>query len=316
MLRYIAKRLAVGAGLVLLVLTLIFAALHLVPGDPALILLSQGDGASASPEAVAQLREQLGLDQSILQQYWDFLSGVLTGDLGQSFRTGQEVSEAVASRLPRTLELVGVATLISVAVGVPWGAAAARRGGRLDSVTSVLTSIGIALPVFVFGAVLILLFSLRFSLLPAGGYAAFTQDPVRHLELLVLPAVALAVGFTSTIARMTRSAVLEMLHQDWVRTARSRGLSRRRVFRRHVLRNSLTPVVTVVGVGVGTLLGSTVLVERVFNYPGLSSLLVESVTARDYPVVQGIVITIAVLFIAINIVVDIVYGVLDPRVRR
>ncbi|MDT9593022.1 ABC transporter permease [Nocardioides zeae] len=313
---YVLRRIGVGVGLVLLVLTLIFLALHLVPGDPAMLLLSQGDGASATPEAVARVRAQLGLDEPLLTQYWQFLSGALTGDLGQSFRNGQEVSTAIGERLPRTLELVGLATLIAVVVGVPWGALAARKGGWFDSVTSVLTSIGVALPVFVFGSVLILVFSLRLGLLPAGGYAEWGVDPNRHTQILVLPAVALAVGFASTVARMTRSAVLEMLHQDWVRTARSLGLSRRAVFRRYVLRNSLTPVVTTVGIGVGTLLGSTVLVERVFNYPGLSSLLVESVTARDYPVVQGVVITIAVLFVSINILVDVLYGVLDPRVRR
>lgn len=316
MLGYILRRAAVGIGLVYLVLTLIFLALHLVPGDPALLLLSQGDGASATPEAVERVREQLGLNQPLLVQYWDFLSGVVTGDLGQSFRTSQDVAAAIGERLPRTLELVGLATLIAVVLGIPWGAWAARRGGLVDSATTTLTSIGVALPVFVFGSVLILFFSLKLAWLPAGGFASMGEDPGRHLQLLVLPAIALAVGFTSVIARMTRSAVQEMLHADWVRTARSLGLSRRRVFRRHVLRNSLNPVVTVIGLGVGTLLGSTVLVERVFNYPGLSSLLVDAVTARDYPVVQGVVITIAVLFIAINIVVDVIYGVLDPRVRR
>ncbi|WP_028474898.1 ABC transporter permease [Nocardioides alkalitolerans] len=316
MFSYVLRRIGVGLGLVLLVLTLIFLALHLVPGDPAMLLLSQGDGASATPEAVARVRTQLGLDQPLLTQYWHFLSGALTGDLGESFRNRQPVSEAIGERLPRTLELVGLATLVAVVVGVPWGALAARAGGWFDSVTSVLTSIGIALPVFVFGSILILVFSLKLGALPAGGFAEWGEDPNRHAQILVLPAIALAVGFASTIARMTRSAVLEMLHQDWVRTARSMGLSRRAVFRRYVLRNSLNPVVTTVGIGVGTLLGSTVLVERVFNYPGLSSLLVEAVTARDYPVVQGIVITIAVLFVSINIIVDVLYGVLDPRVRR
>lgn len=314
--KYIVQRTIVGVALLLLVLTLIFAALHLVPGDPALLLLSQGDGASATPAAVAKVREQLGLNDPILVQYWNFLSGVFTGDLGSSFRTNQPVATSISERLPRTLELVLLATLISVVVGIPWGAWAAKRGGVVDSVTTVLTSIGVALPVFVFGSMLILVFAIRQAILPAGGFAAFADDPGRHLQLLVLPAVALAVGFTSVTARMTRSAVQEMLHQDWVRTATSLGLSPARVFRRYVLRNSLTPVATVVGIGIGTLLGSTVLVERVFNYPGLSSLLVESVTSRDYPVVQGIVITVAALFIAINLAVDILYGVLDPRVRR
>lgn len=316
MLAFIAKRLAMGAGLVLLVLTLIFSALHFVPGDPAVLLLSSGDGGAPSPEAVDRVREQLGLNQPLLQQYFQFLAGVVTGDLGESFRTSQPVLDAIGARLPRTLQLVGFATLLSIVFGIVLGAVAARRGGWIDTLVTALSSIGVALPVFVFGAVLILIFSINLGWFPAGGYVDFGKDPVAALQSLVLPAVSLAVGFSAQIARMTRSAVLEVQGQDWVRTAKSIGLAPFEVFRKHVLRNSLTPVVTVVGIGFGTLLGSTVLVERVFNYPGLSSLLVDGVTNRDYPVVQGIVIVIALMFISINIVVDLIYGVLDPRVRR
>lgn len=316
MLFFILKRLAMGVGLVLLVLTLIFSALQLVPGDPAVLLLSTGDGGAPSPEAVEKLREQLGLNQPLLTQYLSFLSGVFTGDLGESFRTSQPVLEAIGARLPRTLMLVVFATVLSIVVGVAMGAIAARRGGWVDTLVTALSSIGVALPVFVFGAVLILLFSITLKWFPAGGYVDPSKDLLGSLASLTLPAIALAVGFAAQIARMTRSAVLEVQTQDWVRTAKSIGLAPFTVFRRHVLRNSLTPVVTVVGIGFGTLLGSTVLVERVFNYPGLSSLLVDGVTTRDYPVVQGVVIVIALLFIAINIVVDIIYGILDPRVRR
>lgn len=316
MLLFIAKRIAMGLGLVLLVLTLIFSALHFVPGDPAVLLLSTGDGGAPSPEAVARLREQLGLNQPLLVQFGHFLAGVATGDLGLSFRTQTPVLEAISSRLPRTLQLVGFATILSIVVGVPLGAIAARRGGWVDTTVTALSSIGVALPVFVFGAVLILLFSIKLGWFPAGGYIAFDKDPIAAMKSLILPAVALAVGFSAQIARMTRSSVLEVQGQDWVRTARSIGLAPMKVFRKHVLRNSLTPVVTVIGIGFGTLLGSTVLVERVFNYPGLSSLLVDGVANRDYPVVQGIVIVIALMFISINIIVDVIYGVLDPRVRR
>jgi peptide/nickel transport system permease protein len=313
---FILKRVAMGVGLVLLVLTLIFSALQLVPGDPAVLLLSTGDGGAPSPEAVEKLREQLGLNQPLLTQYFSFLSGVFTGDLGESFRTSQPVLEAIGARLPRTLMLVVFATVLSIVIGVAMGAIAARRGGWVDTLVTALSSIGVALPVFVFGAVLILLFSITLKWFPAGGYVDPSKDLLGSLASLTLPAIALAVGFAAQIARMTRSAVLEVQTQDWVRTAKSIGLAPLTVFRRHVLRNSLTPVVTVVGIGFGTLLGSTVLVERVFNYPGLSSLLVDGVTTRDYPVVQGVVIVIALLFIAINIVVDIIYGILDPRVRR
>lgn len=316
MLAFIIKRLLMGVGLVFLVLTLIFSALHFVPGDPAVLLLSTGDGGAPSPEAVERMREQLGLDQPLLQQYFQFLTGVFTGDLGESFRTSQPVLEAIGARLPRTLQLVGFATLLSIVFGVALGALAARRGGWVDTTVTALSSIGVALPVFVFGAVLILVFSIMLGWFPAGGYVEFSADPLGALGSLMLPAISLAVGFSAQIARMTRSSILEVQGQDWVRTATSIGLAPFQVFRKHVLRNSLTPVVTVIGIGFGTLLGSTVLVERVFNYPGLSSLLVDGVTNRDYPVVQGIVIVIALMFILINIIVDVIYGVLDPRVRR
>ncbi|MGO1410390.1 MAG: ABC transporter permease [Microbacterium sp.] len=315
MISFIARRLAMAAGLVLLVLTLIFAALQFVPGDPAVLLLSTGDGGAPSPEAVERVREQLGLDQPLLAQYAQFLGGIVTGDLGESFRTQQPVLQAVGERLPRTLQLVLFATVLSIVIGVPLGAVAVR-GGWVDTAITAFSSIGMALPVFVFGAVLILVFSIALGWLPAGGYADPLRDPAGALASTILPAVSLAVGFSAQIARMTRSSVLEVQGQDWVRTARSIGLAPFVVFRKHVLRNSLTPVVTVIGVGFGVLLGSTVLVERVFNYPGLSSLLIDGVTNRDYPVVQGIVIVIALMFIGINIVVDLVYGVLDPRVRR
>ncbi|WP_075201386.1 ABC transporter permease [Leucobacter japonicus] len=316
MLAFIAKRLAMGVGLVLLVLTLIFSALHFVPGDPAVLLLSVGDGGAPTPEAVDRVREQLGLNQPLFVQYLHFLGGVFTGDLGNSFKTSQPVLEAIGARLPRTLLLVGFATLLSVVFGITLGALAARKGGWVDTLVTALSSIGVALPVFVFGAVLILLFSISLKWFPAGGYVDFAKDPLGAIWSLMLPAISLAVGFSAQIARMTRSAVLEVQGQDWVRTAKSIGLAPFTVFRKHVLRNSLTPVVTVIGIGFGTLLGSTVLVERVFNYPGMSSLLVDGVTNRDYPVVQGIVIVIALMFILINIVVDVIYGILDPRVRR
>ena len=312
---FILRRVGMGALLVFLVLTLIFSAIRLIPGDPVELLLSSGN-TSADPATVARMREQLGLNGSLPMQYWNFLTGILTGDLGQSIRTGDAVADSIAQRLPRTLELVIFATVISMAVGIPLGAWAASKGGFVDSAATVLTSLGVALPVYVLGTLLILVFSLTLGWFPAGGFTTWQQNPGRHFQLLILPAIALSLGFTAIIARMTRSAVLETMGQDWVRTATAFGHAPLKVFRRHVLRNSMTPVTTVIGLGFGTLLGSTVLAERVFNYPGLSSLLVESVSNRDYAVVQGIVIIIALLFILINIVVDVIYGLLDPRVRH
>lgn len=316
MIRFILKRCAIGLVLVWIVLTLIFLALHLVPGDPAALLLS-GEGAGApTPEALAQVRERLGLNDPFLLQYANYLGGLVQGDLGTSFRDGSPVAGFIGSRLPNTLELVLIAALIAVAVGVPLGALAARRGGAVDTGVSLVTTVGLAVPVYVIGTVLVLVFALNLRWFPAGGFVAFSADPAGHLARVALPAIAISMGITAVLARMTRSSVLETMGQDWVRTARSVGLSRSRVFQGHVMRNSLNPVVTSFGLEVGTLIGSTVLIERVFNWPGLGSLLVDAVLQRDYPIVQGVVIVVSVLFIVINILVDVSYGLLDPRVRQ
>lgn len=313
--RFAARRTGVGLVLLWVVVSLIFGALHAVPGDPARLLLSGAGGAEPTAEAVARVRAQLGLDQPFLTQYGNYLLGLVQGDLGESFRGGGTVLGYIGTRLPNTLELVAAAAVIAAVVGLPLGAIAARRGGLIDSAVMGMTTLGIAVPVYVAGILLVLVFSLTLGWFPAGGFRDLTTDPVGHLHRLVLPAVAVSMSFTAVVARMTRSAILDTMGQDWVRTARSMGLPRGQVFRRHVIRNSLNPVVTVYGLEVGTLIGSTVLVERVFNWPGLGSLLIDSVLQRDYPVVQGIVITVAVLFILINILVDISYAWLDPRVR-
>ncbi|CAN7336852.1 ABC transporter permease [Arthrobacter sp. LjRoot14] len=315
MLRFVLKRCFLGLFLAFVVLTLIFLSLHMVPGDPAEIILTGEGGGAASPEALAKVRSELGLDQSLWAQYVQYLSGILSGDLGSSFRDNSPVTAAVAERLPRTLELVAVAVLLALAIGIPLGSLAARRGGVIDAAINLVTSTGISVPVYVIGTVLVLAFSLKLGWFPAGGYRAPDADLAGHIQRVLLPAVALSFGIISVVSRMTRSAVLEVIGLDYVRTAKAIGLSRPTVFRKHVLRGSLNPVVTVVGLQVGTLLGSTVLVERIFNWPGLSGLLVEAVLQRDYPVVQGIVIVISVIFILINIIVDISYGMLDPRVR-
>jgi len=317
MTRFVLNRLLLGVVLLWLVVTVVFLALHAVPGDPAAILLgSEGSGA-VTPEALARVRSQLGLDKPILVQYSDYLAGLVRMDFGTSFRSADiQVLSYIGDRLPKTLELVLMAALIAVVVGIPTGALAARIGGLADTVISSLTTLGVSMPVYVIGTVFVLVFSLQMGWFPAGGYTAIEANPSAHFMRLVLPAIALSFGITSVVARMTRSAVLETVAQDWVRTARSQGLPRAVVFRRHVIRNSLNPVVTTLGLEIGSLLGSTVLIERVFTWPGMGSLLVDSVNARDYPVVQGIVIVIAALFILINLIVDILYGVLDPRARR
>jgi peptide/nickel transport system permease protein len=317
MARFILKRLGLGIILLWLVVTVVFLALHAVPGDPAAIILGAEGSGGVTPEALERVRQQLGLDKPIWVQYSNYLLGLIQGDLGTSFRsTTTPVLYYIGARLPNTLELVFTAAAIAVVIGIPLGAIAARRGGWLDTTISTLTTLGISMPVYVVGTFFVMIFALRFGWLPAGGHTDFGSDPIQHFRKLLLPAVALSFGITSVVARMTRSTVLETIAQDWVRTAKSQGLRRNQVFSRHVLRNSMTPVVTTLGLEIGSLLGSTVLVERVFTWPGMGSLLVDSVNARDYPVVQGIVIVIAALFIVINIIVDVLYGVLDPRARH
>jgi peptide/nickel transport system permease protein len=312
---FVIRRIGSAAALVFVVLTAIFLAVRAVPGDPALLLSGGDSGAVASEASLALIRERLGLDQPLWSQYLSYLAGLLHGDLGQSFRgSGTAAADLISTRLPYTLELVAVAAVLAVIIGIPLGSWAGRRGGTVDAGVSLATSIGLAIPVYVLGAVLILVFALHLRMLPSGSSTGW-DDPLEHLRSLILPAVALAVAFSAVIARMTRSSVIEVSGQDWVRTGHAIGLTPRRVFREDVLRNALTPVVTVIGLEIGALVGSSVMVERVFNYPGLSSLLIDAVSNRDYPVVQGIVIVVSLVFIVVNLVVDILYGVLDPRVR-
>lgn len=314
MLRYIAFRSLVALFLVWVVVTIVFLLLHLIPGDPAELLLSTGNVA-ADPQAVAALREQMGLNAPLWQQYLDHMAGVLTGDLGASFRDGAPVIEQIALRLPRTLEVILAASLIATGIGVPLGTyAAIRADGKADAVISFFASASLSTPVFVVGSVVILIFAQELRWLPAGGFVPFSEDPVEHFKLLLMPAGTVALSLLAVITRMSRASVLEVLQRDYVRTARAKGLSRAPILRRHVVRNALIPVLTVLGLEMGTLIGGTVLVEFVFNWPGLSGYLVSAVDARDYPEVVGIVMTISVLFVFLNLVVDVVNAMLDPRI--
>ena len=313
---WFVKRLGISVLLVWLVATIVFLAIYLVPGDPAELLLSQG-GAAPDPAIVEDLRDQLGLNRPVLEQYLHSMAGLLRGDLGYSMMDGAPIAGEIATRLPRTLELIGAAALISVLVGVSTGTlAAVGAGGAFDRIASALAGLGLAVPVFVIGTLAVLVFAQSLRLVPAGGFVPFSQDPAQHLILLLMPAGTIAVGLSATMFRVTRSAVLEVTLRDYVRTARAKGLSFRRILTRHILRNALIPVVTVLALNLGTLLGGTVLVEYVFNWPGLSGLLVDAVNGRDYPAVVGVVLVISILFVTLNFVVDILYAVLDPRVRH
>jgi peptide/nickel transport system permease protein len=310
------RRILVSLVLIWIASSIVFLAIRFVPGDPAELLLSQG-GIAPDPASVAALREQLGLDGSVASQYLDSFRRLLHGDLGDSLQDGSPVNVEILRRLPRTLELIGAAALFAVGFGVPAGMAAAlRRGSWLDRALSAGSSVGLAVPVFVAGTLLVLLFAQTLRWVPAGGYVPFAQDPARHLLLLSMPAATIAMGLGATVFRMTRAAVLDVSLRDYVRTARAKGVRRGRILVHHVLRNALMPVITVLALHMGALLGGTVLVEYVFNYPGLSGMLVDSVNARDYPAVVGIVLVISILFVTLNLVIDLLYGALDPRVRR
>lgn len=317
MLAYVVRRLIIAVFLVYVVATLIFLAVHLLPGDPAEILLSGSGSSSPSEASVEALSRELGLDEPLGVQYASYLGDLVRGDLGRSYQGNIPLSLSVQQRLPRTLELLVAAGVIALVVGIPLGLVAAlNRGGIVDTVTSGMASLATSIPVFVVGTVLVYFFALSLGWLPAGGYVGLFQDPIQHLQVLILPAVSIAVELSGVVARMMRSAVLNVLGQDWVRTARSKGLPRGKILARHVVRNSMNPVVTVIGVRLGTLLGSTVLIEFIFNWPGLSSLLVNAANQRDYVTVQGIVLVISVLFILLNLLIDITYSYLDPRVVR
>jgi peptide/nickel transport system permease protein len=312
---WLGRRLILTLLTAWVVATIVFLALHMVPGDPAELLLSTS-GAMPDPASVAELREKLGLDRPLLTQYGNFLSGLARGDLGNSLVDDYPVMQEIALRLPRTLELILAGALIAVVIGVPAGVyAAVHRGGAFDRVASWITALLLAVPVFVVGTLLVLVLAQMLRLMPAGGYVPFAQDPAQHLKLLTLPAIAIAKGLAAVLFRMTRAATLDALAHDYVRTARAKGLSPRRVLVHHVLRNALMPVITVFALQLGGLLGGTVLVEYVFNWPGLSTPLLRAVEGRDYPMVVGIVLTISGLFLLINLIMDFLYAALDPRIR-
>ncbi len=312
---WLVHRILTTLAMAWVVATIVFLALHMVPGDPAELLLSTG-GAVPDAVAVAELRERLGLERPLLAQYGSFLAGLVRGDLGNSLVDDYPVLHEIGLRLPRTLELILAGALFAVIVGIPAGVhAAIHRGGRFDRIASGVTAFLLAIPVFVVGTLLVLLLAQTLRLMPAGGFVPFSQDPLQHMKLLLLPAIAIAKGLAAVLFRMTRAATLDALANDYVRTARAKGLSPNRVLIVHVLRNALNPVLTVLGLQMGTLLGGTVLVEYVFNWPGLSTPLLRAVEARDYPMVVGIILTISVLFLLINLAVELLHAAVDPRMQ-
>jgi len=286
------------------VATLVFALMHLVPGDPAQAML----GEAAAEEDIAALRARLGLDRPLLEQYGLFLSGAVGGDLGTSLRTGEPVIEAIVNRLPATLELSIAAMLVALGVAIPLGIlAAVRRGTVVDHGATALALVGVSIPNFWLGPLLAIVFAVELGWLPVSG-----RGTLAHL---VLPAVTLGTALAAILARMTRAALIEELRKPYVLAARARGASRTRAVLRHALPNSLIPVVTLVGLQCGALLSGAVITETIFAWPGIGRLLIQSIGFRDYPMVQGCVLLIAVIYVGVNLAIDLVYGFLDPRIR-
>lgn len=292
---------------------IVFALVHLVPGDPVRLAL----GTRFDQETYDTLRERSGLDQPLVQQFFTWLGSALTGDLGVSFRSGDTVASLIAERLPATITLAFASILVALAIAIPLGTVSALRPRSfVDRVATVFSQFGISVPEFWMSIVLILVFAGTLGWLPSGGYVPLTEDPAGWLQRLILPAVVTGVVSGSVITRFVRSSVLEALGADHVRTAQAKGLSSRQVFTGHVLRNALLPLVTVTGVQLAYLLSGVVVVEIVFSWPGLGQLALQSVQARDYPVLQGAILLFAVVFLVINLVVDLLYTAIDPRIRR
>lgn len=314
LLHFVSKNVGVAIVQIFIVATLVFLLLRFMPGDPAVLVLGTERG--ADPAAVEAMRATLGLDQPLLTQYFAWIADILRLDFGQSLFNNIDVTTYLAERLPKTLELAVVAIIIGSIIGISLGIiAAVKRGGVVDMIVSSIAAAGLSFPVYVTGTVLILLLSLQLNLLPASGYTAFSEDPVAHIQKLFLPAITVALPLAASIARMTRSSMLEVLGKDFVQTLRAKGLAEKMIIFKHVLRNAIISVITVIGLELANLIGGTVLIEFLFNWPGLSSLLVESINNRNYPIIQGSIIVIAAFYILINRAVEIIYGLMDPRTR-
>src|SRR4051794_14454157 len=304
MLRYLIRRLLLTIPVLLGVATLVFALIHLVPGDPAQSMLGEG----ASPSEVVALRHSLGLDRPLLTQYASFLGGAVRGDLGTSFRYGTPVTREIAARLYRTVQLALAAMAVALMVALPLGIlAAVFRATLIDHIAMTAALAGISMPNFWLGPLLAILFSVRLGWLPVAGTGTLAH--------LVLPSVTLGAALAAILARMTRASVLEELRELYVLAARARGLSRTRAVVRHAFRNSLIPIVTIVGLQFGAVLTGTIITETIFAWPGVGRLLIQSISFRDYPLVQGCILFISITYVFVNLLTDLAYGWLDPRIR-
>ena len=307
----ILKKVLYIIPLLLLVSVILFVLINLLPGDAAMGMVTEG----ASEDYVNRVRAEMGLDKPPVTRYFDWLIGIFRGDLGKSLISNQLVSVKIAQRLPVTLEITFVAMVISILIAVPLGIlSAVRRGSIFDTIGSFVSMLGIAMPPFWLGMLLVLLFSVTLNALPASGFVSFAQDPLQNLRCVIMPAASIGVAFAATVMRQTRSALLEVMQQDYVTTAYAKGLKGRVVIWKHALRNALIPVVTVITMQIGRLIGGAVVTETVFALPGIGREIVDAILSRDYPVVMGMILVVAALVVVTNTLVDVLYILIDPRI--
>jgi peptide/nickel transport system permease protein len=316
MVAYLVRRLLQSVVVVVLVTIIVFVGMRLLPGDPLLLLYDRNNLQNFTPEQLAAIRHSAGLDKPLVVQYIDWMGGVVHGDLGKSVLTKNSVSQDIALRLPRTAYIGVLAFILGVIIGIPAGViSAVRRGSWLDSLVTTLANIGITVPTFWLGVILIYVFALHWRLFPVFGFTSPFEDFWLSTRQLVLPVFCLAVFPVAGNARQARSSMLEVLRQDYIRTAWSKGLKERIVILRHALKNGLIPIITLAGMGIGGIVGGAVLIEQVFAIPGMGRLAVTAIFTHDYAYVQGITLVITVAVVVVNLLVDISYGWLDPRIR-
>ena len=314
--RYLIRRILLMAPTLIIVTFLVFLLLFLSPGDPVLMLVPIDELGQMTDEEMDRLRSELGLDRPIYIQYADWLVDVLRGDLGRSIHQRRPVVDLLAARFPVTLELALLSVFVASIVAIPIGIyTAVNPGGIGDFIGNIVALMGVSAPNFWVALILIVVFAVQLHWLPAGGFVRISDDPVRHIERMILPVITLSTALMAVTMRLTRSSMLEVLNEDYVRTAKSKGLGQRRIVFVHALKNALIPVVTTVGLQVGRILGGTIVIEVIFSFPGMGKLLLDAIFGRDFPIVQGSVLLITFAFMGINLVVDLTYAFIDPRIR-
>lgn len=313
MIAQIIKRILMVIPKLLAVSIILFFLINILPGDAATGMISN----DTSVEYYEQLRKDMGLDRPAVVRYLSWVGGILKGDMGKSLINNQSVAERIAQRLPVTLELTFLAIIVSIVIAVPVGIlSAVKRNSTVDVGASIFSMLGVAMPSFWLGMLLIMLFSLHLRILPASGYTPPSQSLLDNLRRMILPAISVGIGFTATVMRQTRSALLEVLGQDYVLTARAKGLRERIVIWKHALRNALVPVITVISMQIGRLIGGVIVIESVFVLPGMGSAISDAILSRDYPVVMGFILVVASVVVFVNMIVDVLYIFIDPRISH